>query len=100
MSLQEALQWVFAGPGAGLLAYRLIAKIKWFETFEDGDKRVMSMIFTAAISIICYMIAWSMLYIENAPATAREWIAQLFTIALVAITTSQVTHGYKYLSMK
>ena len=94
MDLEFALTWVFAGPGAGTLAYKVIPKIKWIQAMSHGDKRVVTFIVAALLAVAAYGVAVFMQYIAG-PVDTREWVEKAFFIASTAVITSQTLHGYE-----
>jgi len=96
MTLELALKWLFGGPGAGILAYNTVKRVKWFERFSSADKRTASFVVAVLYAVLGYMLAVGMLYVVG-PVSWRGWLEELFAIAFATVITAQTLHGYKEL---
>jgi hypothetical protein len=98
VSIAEFLAWLIGGGGIGVLVSRLFTWLGehwlWFATLRDDLKRVFVFVGTfvvaAAIGGLAILVqAW---FGEPLPASAQDWVAQLFVIGSAAIEAGQISH--------
>ena len=99
MTIQEALQWVLVGGGAGWLAYAIIGWIPALENLKDDLKRYASFAMTAILA--CAGFGLEVVFgFEIAPISVQGWIEALFAVIAVAITVSQTIHAARVLAKR
>lgn len=99
MELWEAIDWLVAGGGAGVLAYYILREMDreggWFFLLPPHTKRYVTFAlaggFAAALAALGLGGAIAMHY--KAPMPWREWVEVLFKVALASILASQGLHG-------
>ena len=99
MTLQEALQWVLVGGGAGWLAYAIIGWLPALEKLRGDAKRYASFIMTALLA--CAGFELEVIFgFETAPVTVQGWLEALFSVIAIAITVSQTIHAARVLAKR
>ena len=94
MDWKTILDWVVAGPGAGIIAYAALEE--WGKALTPKAKRYVSILGTAALVAAGYAASVWWGYHE-APVDAKAWIEAIAPLIVVATGVSQLVHGAKQL---
>ena len=89
--LKQALSWIVAGGGAGIITYFVMEN--WIpKTLSAEAKRYVSLAMAAVVAMAAFAGAVGMKYLAD-PVTVQGWTESLFSVAFVATGLSQVIHG-------
>ena len=92
MELREVLRWVVSGGGAGVLAYYIIARIKWPAEYPSERKRWITLAVTFGLADISFVLMTLVGY-EAIPLTALEWVEHLWLVGTTAFGLAQMIHA-------
>jgi len=95
MDWKTILEWVVAGPGAGIIAYAALEE--WGKALSAKAKRYISIAGVAVLVTAGYAAAVWWGYRE-VPVDAKAWIEAIAPFIVVATGVSQMIHGAKQLS--
>lgn len=96
MNLNEFLRWAVSGGGAGIIAYFLLGKWRWFAAQDAERKRYVAIAATFLLADALYLALVFAGY-DAVPVSALGWIEQLFLTGTTAFGLSQVIHGAREL---
>lgn len=92
MELKELLRWVVSSGGAGVIAYYILARVKWPADVGSEAKRYVSIAVTFALADVCWLLMVLAGY-DAMPLNALGWVEQLVLVGTTAFGLSQVIHG-------
>lgn len=92
MTLKEALSWIFAGPGAGIIAYFAIAKIKFLAKLNSEYKRYVGIGLTSILAVGVWVLSMLPGYTPW-PVGWVEWLEGAFAIGFAANMVALAVHG-------
>ena len=92
MQLKELLRWVVSGGGAGVLAYYIIARVRWPADFPSETKRYITFAGAFLLADLCWLAMVFSGY-DVLPVNALGWVEQLFLVGTTSIGLSQIIHG-------
>lgn len=92
--LIDVLKWIIGGGGATVLVYGLMEMVPFLAGLEAKYKRLVSYLLGGtAGAAAARLLVW--FGVVDAPATSQEWVLLLFAGAFLAVSGSQLLHGYK-----
>jgi len=83
MDLKDILSWLVSGGGAAVVAYFLIAKIKFFWQFEGDTKRYIAFALSGGIAVA----AWLVLALGTETLPVGNWWVWAQKLVLVFTTS-------------
>lgn len=92
MELKEFLRWAVSGGGAGIIAYFLLGKWRWFAAQDAERKRYVAIAATFLLADALYLALVFAGY-DAMPVGVLGWIEALFLTGTTAFGLSQVIHG-------
>ena len=92
MSLNEFLRWGTSSGGAGIIAYFLLGKWRWFAAQDAERKRYVAIAATFLLADALYLALVFAGY-DAMPVGVLGWIEALFLTGTTAFGLSQVIHG-------
>jgi len=92
MNLNEFLRWAVSGGGAGIIAYFLLGKWRWFSAQDAERKRYVAIAATFLLADALYLALVFAGY-DAMPVGVLGWIEALFLTGTTAFGLSQVIHG-------
>lgn len=99
MDLKTFIVWILTGGGAGLVAYAIVEAVPFLQTLAEDYKRYVSL---ALISVLAAG-AWALTVWFGwtaVPATAQDWVYELFSVIATALLTAKTIHGARDLRQK
>lgn len=90
-TLPEFLLWIVGGGGAAIVAYWLMERLP-LSGLSSEVRRYVSLALSCALAWAAFGLSVVMSYSES-PTTLQAWAEQLFAIAFVVVTGSQMLHG-------
>jgi len=96
MNLNEFLRWAVSGGGAGIIAYFLLGKWRWFAAQDAERKRYVAIAATFLLADALYLALVFAGY-DAMPVGVLGWIEALFLTGTTAFGLSQVSHGEREL---
>jgi hypothetical protein len=98
-TLRDLLTVWGSGGLAGLAAYWVIEHVKWFDQWEEDQKRTAAIILTLLFGALGYLAAVAMLY-QARPVDWRGWVEGCVAAGLAAFMASQISHATTKLRVK
>ncbi len=92
MELKAFLQWAVSSGGAGIIAYFLLGKWRWFAAQDAERKRYVAIAATFLLADALYLALVFAGY-DAMPVGVLGWIEALFLTGTTAFGLSQVIHG-------
>ena len=92
MELKEFLRWAVSGGGAGIIAYFLLGKWRWFAAQDAERKRYVALAVTFLLAD-AFWLAMVFAGYDVMPAGVLGWIEALLLTGTTAFGLSQVIHG-------
>ena len=95
MDWKTVLEWLFAGPGAGILAYAALEE--WGGSLAPKAKRYIAILGIAVVVSLGYAASVWWGY-NPAPVDVKAWIEAVAPLIVIATGVSQLIHGARDLN--
>ena len=91
MDIEQLLNYILVGGGAGAIAYPLIEYWPWAKGLAKQAKQVVSWIVSGMLG----MLAWLLLVafeLKTPPDTWQQWVVILINVAVAAASSAKGLH--------